>query len=263
MQLKMFQVDAFASAVFQGSPAAVVALEQWLPDALMQSIAIENSLPETAFFVRDSQGIYDIRWFSPIKEIAFCGHATLASAFVLFEHLGAAGKVTFRASAVGEIAVEQLPGGQIEMSFPNRTPKPLNDVPEALIEGLSIAPVEYGVNDQAYFAIYADARQVREVVPRLDQLKTLALDVVVTAPGSSEHDFVSRYFWPASGGDEDPVTGSIHAGLAPFWAQRLGKNRLLALQASQRSGLLDCRVEGDRVFVAGSAVLYLEGTLHL
>ena len=263
MRLPIYQVDAFTSSVFAGNPAAVVPLQAWLPAEVMQAIASENLLPETAFFVRDAQGRYNIRWFSPLTEIQFCGHATLASAFVLFKQPGAAPVVTFYAEAVGEIPVRQLPGGAIELSFPHRAPWPLGEVPMQLREGLSIAPREYWINPQAYFAIYADQQEVEAVQPHLEKLLELGpLDVVVTAPGT-QHDFVSRYFWPANGGAEDPATGSIHAGLAPFWAERLGQPRLSALQASRRRGLLDCRVEADRVFVAGHAVMYLEGLIRV
>jgi len=263
MQLNLYQIDAFTSTVFSGSPAAVVPLEAWLPAEVMQSIAIENSLPETAFYVLNQSGQYEIRWFSPFTEIDFCGHATLASAFVLFNQPGASKSITFWAKAVGEIPVTQLPGGEIELNFPELAPRPLVDVPAQLLEGLSITPNEYWVSRQAYFAIYTDQQQVESVVPRLDKLKELGpRDVVVTAPGQ-QYDFVSRYFWPANGGDEDPVTGSIHAGLAPFWAKRLNKSRLLALQASRRRGVLDCRVDNGRVFVSGWAVQYLEGIINL
>lgn len=263
MRLKLYQIDAFTSKVFAGSPAAVVPLESWLPTEIMQSIAIENSLPETAFYVLNLNGQYEIRWFSPFTEIDFCGHATLASAFVLFNQPDAPQSITFWAKAVGEVPVTKLPSGEIELNFPERAPRPLEDVPTQLLEGLSITPSEYWFNQQAYFAIYADQQQVEAVVPRFDKLIELGpLDVVVTAPGQ-QYDFVSRYFWPANGGDEDPVTGSIHTGLAPYWAKRLNKSRLLALQTSKRRGVLDCRVDAGRVFVAGRAVQYLEGVITL
>lgn len=262
MRLNIYQIDAFTQRTFGGSPAAVVPLERWLPATLMQAIAAENSVPETAFYVLNAQGRYEIRWFSPVREIDFCGHATLASAFVLFQSLPAPQHATFWAKAVGDIPVRGLADGQIELSFPNRKPVPLTEVPAALRETLSITPAEYWVNQQAYFAVYPSEADVRNVVAHLDTLKTLGpLDVVVTAPGS-RHDFSSRYFWPDYGG-EDPVTGSIHAGLAPFWAERLGKTTLLALQASQRGGELACRVEGDRVFVAGHAVQYMAGVIDV
>lgn len=263
MKLKIYQIDAFTNEIFKGNYAAVVPLERWLPDALMQSIATENNLSETAFFVADVDGTFEIRWFSPIKEIDFCGHATLASAFVIFARNTNTSCITFWAKAIGNLLVARLENGDIEMSFPRRAPEPVDDIPSSLLEGLSIRPKEVLKNQQAYIAVYDTEQQVRAVVPQLQKLLALGpLDVAVTAPGD-EYDFVSRYFWPANGGEEDPVTGSIHAGLAPFWAARLGKSKLLALQASQRSGLVGCRLDGDRVYVCGSAVQYLEGTIEV
>lgn len=263
MKLAIYQIDAFANEVFKGNYAAVIPLENWLPDALMQSIAAENNLSETAFFVRNAEGSYEIRWFSPLAEIDFCGHATLASAYVLFKQNSKLSAITFWAKAVGSLSVIRLPDGAIEMSFPRRSPEPLATIPASLLEGLSIRPKQVLKNQQAYFAVYDSEQEVRAVVPQLQKLVELGpLDVVVTAPGE-QHDFVSRYFWPANGGEEDPVTGSIHAGLAPFWADRLGKTNLVAMQVSRRSGLLKCRVENERVHVSGSAVQYLEGTIEI
>jgi PhzF family phenazine biosynthesis protein len=261
MKLSIFHVDAFTNEPFKGNPAGVVPLNTWLPEADMQAIATENNLSETAFFVRDADGKFLIRWFSPMTEIAFCGHATLASAYVMFKNDMASSPITFWARSVGDIVVSQLEGGLIEMNFPNRAPVPVTDVPQALLEGLSIRPSQVLKNQQAYIAVYENQDDVARVKPDLQQLKKLApLDVAVTAPGD-RHDFASRYFWPANGGDEDPVTGSIHAGLAPYWAERLGRSSLVALQASRRTGVLNCRVDGDRVYVAGSCVQYLEGTI--
>ncbi len=263
MKLPIYQVDAFTQERFKGNSAAVVPLEHWLSDAQMQSIAMENNLSETAFLVREADGAFHIRWFSPLTEIDFCGHATLASAFVLLEQQIASVPLTFRAGAVGDISVARLDDGRLEMNFPNRAPEPVDNPPVGLLSGLGLLPTAILKNRQAWFAVYEQEDQVRQLAPDLEALKSLApLDVVVTAPGTSQ-DFVSRYFWPANGGEEDPVTGSIHAGLAPFWAGRLGKTSLVALQASRRSGLLYCRVEGDRVFVAGHAVQYLQGTIEV
>ncbi|WP_336605367.1 PhzF family phenazine biosynthesis protein [Stutzerimonas stutzeri] len=259
----MYQVDAFTDELFKGNSAAVVPLERWLSDAQMQSIAIENNLSETAFLVREPDGAYHIRWFSPLTEIDFCGHATLASAFVLLSQGMATAPLTFRAAAVGDVSVVQQDNGLLEMNFPNREPERVENPPAELLNGLKVVPLAVLKNRQAWFAVYEDEDQVRDLTPDLPAFKTLApLDVVITAPGR-EQDFVSRYFWPANGGDEDPVTGSIHAGLAPYWAGRLGKSSLVALQASRRSGLLYCRVEGERVFVAGRAVQYLQGTIEV
>jgi len=261
VSLSLFVVDAFSTVRFKGNPAAVVPLRAWLPDASMQAIASENNLSETAFFVRGADGVFDIRWFSPLKEVGFCGHATLASAFVIDRQRLAPFPLRLRAAAVGELGVARLADGSFEMRFPNQAPALLADVPQALLEALSIAPQAVYANRQAYIAVYADERQVREVVPDLTRMLALApRDVAVTAPGSG-HDFVSRYFWPANGGAEDPVTGSIHAALAPLWAQTLGKTQLTALQASARGGELGCRVEAQHVYVRGSAVQYLHGTI--
>lgn len=260
MQLPVYQVDAFTDELFKGNPAAVVPLDHWLSDGQMQAIALENNLSETAFLVREPDGAFQIRWFSPLTEIDFCGHATLASAFVLLNQGLATTPLTFRAVAVGDINVAQLDNGLLEMAFPNRAPEWVENPPVELFNALGALPQAVLKSRQAWFAVYEDDDQVRQLTPDLAGFKSLApLDVVVTAPGR-EYDFVSRYFWPANGGDEDPVTGSIHAGLAPYWAARFGKTQLLALQASHRSGVLHCRVESDRVFVAGHAVLFMQGT---
>jgi predicted PhzF superfamily epimerase YddE/YHI9 len=263
MQLRLFQIDAFATQVFKGNPAAVVPLVSWLPDDVMRSIATENNLSETAFFVQSPNGIYQIRWFSPLKEIDFCGHATLASAYVIFSTNEHVTNIEFSAEAVGNISVVKRGDGLIEMSFPRREPSKVDIIPHSLLEGLSIRPIEVWKNQQAYFAVYENEQQVRAVVPILQKLVELGpLDVVVTSPGERQ-DFVSRYFWPANGGEEDPVTGSIHSGLAPFWANRLGRLSLVALQASLRSGILYCRVAGERVFVSGAAIKYLDGLIEI
>lgn len=263
MRLAINIVDAFTTKQFSGNQAAVVLLENWLSTELMQSIASENNLSETAFIVRNSSGIFEIRWFSPIKEIDFCGHATLASAFVIFSSRNVSSEITFWAKAVGNVTVKKYENKLIEMAFPNREPVELTKVPDALKEGLSIMPLEYLINQQAYFAVMKNEEQVRHVVPNLEKLKALGpLDVVVTAKGK-EFDFVSRYFWPANGGIEDPVTGSIHAGLAPYWSKKLDKRELVALQASSRSGVLYCKVENSIVLVSGYCVNYLEGTINI
>lgn len=262
MKLKVNFIDAFTDTVFKGNSAAVIVLDAWLDKHLMQAIATENNLSETAFIVKTG-AVYHIRWFSPLTEIDFCGHATLASAFVLFNQLPDNNVLAFHAQAVGEIEVTKQENGFIQMDFPNRKPKRVTDVPQALIDGLSILPDNVHQNEQAYFVVYPNETDVLEVIPDTVSLKMLApFDVVVTAQGKS-YDFISRYFWPANGGDEDPVTGSIHAGLAPFWAEALDKDRLLAQQASTRGGELSCLVKGDRVFISGQAVQYLTGEIEL
>ena len=264
MQLEMNVVDAFTDTVFKGNSAAVIITDSWLTDDLMQLIAFENNLSETAFIVLEDDSIYHIRWFSPFTEIAFCGHATLASAFVLFNKNPDVETIKFYAKAVGILTIVQTDDGKIQMDFPNTKPEKVKDIPESLLAGLSIAPVEVYKNTQAYFVIYNAEADVLNVERDNERLKQLApLDVVVTCQAKSadykDYDFISRYFWPANGGDEDPVTGSAHTALAPLWAERLGKNNLVAYQASRRGGILDCVVAGNRILISGNAVQYMTG----
>lgn len=266
MQLPIHIVDAFTDTPFKGNPAAVIISEKWLSDAQMQSIALENNLSETAFVVRSEANRYHIRWFSPLTEVAFCGHASLASALVLFEQQNHSTEtLSFYASAIGEFSITQRSCGKLQMDFPNTKPEPLSEIPDPLLNGLSYLPDELYRNHQALFVVYNSEQKVRTVERNNELLKTLnPLDVVVTSRSdNSNYDFISRYFWPANGGDEDPVTGSIHTGLAPLWAEILGKNRLVGYQASKRGGVVFCEVRGDRVLVSGNAVRYLRGTIEL
>ena len=279
MRLALFQVDAFTNQRFRGNAAAVVPLARWLDDALMLQIAQENNLSETAFLLELAPGHYHIRWFSPLTEIDFCGHATLASAYVIFMLQPELPEIRFSTGAVGDLTVCRN-ADWLQMSFPKRLAKPIAEIPIALLQGLGAAPLQVLRSDQAWFAIYADAATVAALTPDMQQLKQLGpWDVVVTAPGAGfvpktpvtrdspdaapQYDFVSRYFWPANGGDEDPVTGSIHAGLTPYWAEQLGKTQLLAYQASTRGGVLKLEISGDRVLVSGQAVLYLKGEIEV
>lgn len=263
MELEISMIDAFTDNLFGGNQAAVVITESWLSEGVMQSIASENNLSETAFLVREELNTYQIRWFSPITEIAFCGHATLASAFVLFNKYPDVDSFNFKAEAVGILPVTRNDNLTLKMNFPNTEPTEVAEIPLEIQDGLSIQPDELYVNRQAYFAIYKSERDVLSVERKNEILKRLnPLDVVVTCQSQSpRYDFISRYFWPANGGDEDPVTGSIHTGLAPFWASRLCKNELTAFQASKRGGILNCSVDGDRVYISGNAVQYLKGTI--
>lgn len=271
MKLDIFQVDAFTHELFRGNAAAVVPLPvtmtDWLPDALMLQIAQENNLSETAFLQRQAAGVYQIRWFSPICEIDFCGHATLAAAYVLFQR-EAVSSLRFSTLKVGDLSVVQGQDGWLEMNFPARPATVQTEVPAALLQALNHPPVAVLRSEQAWFVVYDAAAQVQSLQPDMSLLKTLGpYDVVATAPGqgfaAGQYDFVSRYFWPANGGDEDPVTGSIHAGLAPYWAPRLDKTALLAYQASARGGVLRCLLQGDRVQVSGQARLYMQGQIEL
>ncbi len=261
MKLPIYQVDAFTDQLFKGNYAAVVLLPQELSSELMQQIATENNLSETAFLLKQTEEHYLIRWFSPVTEIDFCGHATLAAAFVLFTQSSST-KLRFSTLAVGDLVVSKQADDWIQMDFPKRSASAV-EAPEALFAGLSITPAVVLRSAQAYFAIYDHEQQVKQLTTVSSELKKLApYDVVATAPGL-DYDFVSRYFWPANGGDEDPVTGSIHAGLVPYWAQHLGKNQLMAYQASARGGVLRCELTQDRVLVSGQARLYLEGEIYL
>ena len=271
MQLEINVIDAFTDRVFKGNSAAVIITESWLSDALMQSIAMENNLSETAFLVldkNDDRGVYHIRWFSPFTEIAFCGHATLASAFVLFKKNPTLTSIKLSAEAVGVLTVVQTDTGKIQMDFPNRMPEKVPDIPKELLAGLSVVPIDVYRNAQAYFVIYHSETDVLNVERDNEVLKALLpRNVVVTCQHQSDtyshYDFISRYFSSKNGGGEDPVTGSVHTGLAPLWAERLGKNELVAYQASSRGGVLDCVVVEDRVLVSGNAVQYLTGFITI
>lgn len=265
-QYALYQVDAFTDRLFHGNPAAVVPLSEWLSDCRMLQIAQENNLSETAYIIEQAAGVYQIRWFSPVCEIDFCGHATLAAAFVVLKQQPHLAAVRFITEKVGELQVERHPSGGFLMDFPARPPQWVEDVPDELLAGLSQAPRQVLRSDQAWFAIYDHCDQVLALKPDLELLKTLwPYDVVVTAPGhgfeQDQYDLVSRYFWPANGGAEDPVTGSIHAGLGPYWGERLGKDQLHAYQASARGGRLQLTLQGDRVQILGHAVLYMQGHL--
>ena len=263
LELDLFVVDAFTDQQFKGNSAAVVPVKDWLSDTLMQNIASENNLSETAFIKCISANQYEIRWFSPLTEIAFCGHATLASAYILFSEFGVEEKIEFITREVGTLTVIRNPEGEIEMTFPNQKPEPVLTAPPQLFHGLSKKPIEVLKNRQAYFAVFEHEQEVIEVTYSPDQLKQLApFDVVVTS-ASSEYDFISRYFWPANGGEEDPVTGSIHSGLAPYWSEKLGKTDLLAYQASKRGGVLKCLVKENAIIISGHAVLYLKGKISV
>jgi PhzF family phenazine biosynthesis protein len=263
MELEINIIDAFTDVVFKGNSAAVIITKEWLSVEKMQSIATENNLSETAFVKEIDNQHYDIRWFSPITEVDFCGHATLAASFVIFSKKPEIKTINFYAGAVGNLSVTEIDNGYIQMKFPNRKPSIINNVPPQLINSLSIKPVEVLVNNQAYFAVYDNENDVKSVVSDNELLKKLApFDVVVTAK-SEQYDFISRYFWPANGGDEDPVTGSIHTGLAPYWAEKLNRTKLFAYQASARGGEIICNVEDDNVYLLGKGVHYLKGIINV
>ncbi len=268
MQLEINVIDAFTDTIFKGNSAAVIITDHWLTDDLMQSIAFENNLSETGFIVSDTEGRHHIRWFSPFKEIAFCGHGTLASAFVLFKKHPTVNTIQFFAKAVGVFTIIKMACGKIQMDFPNRMPKRVDDIPDSLLAGLSVTPIEVYRNEKAYFVICNSEFEVLNVARDNERLKELLpFNVVVTCQAESneysDFDFISRYFWSNDGGGEDPVTGSVHTGLAPLWAKRLGKNELIAYQASSRGGVLNCDVVEDRVLISGNAVQYMTGFITI
>ena len=262
MRIPLYQIDAFAAdGAFTGNPAAVCPLDAWLPDVAMQAIAAENNLSETAFFVPEGDG-YRLRWFTPTTEVDLCGHATLASAYVVFRWLTPErGSVTFQTQQAGPLAVAR-DGERLAMDFPARRAAPCA-IDEALVAGLGRRPSEL-LAARDYLAVYDSAADIAALAPDFAALAALdRFAVIVTAPGTGEIDFVSRFFAPARGVDEDPATGSSHCTLIPYWAERLGKNRLEARQLSRRGAALSCTLASDRVTIAGRAVLYLEGTITI
>ena len=259
MKIRQYQVDAFANRAFEGNPAAVCPLESWLDDGLLQAIAEENNLSETAFFVPSDKG-FCLRWFTPASEVDLCGHATLATAHVLFEHLGHPGQAITFETRSGPLAVKRQ-RNLLEMDFPARPPIPCASF-ELLARALGRQPLEVlGADD--YLAVFDNEAVVRSIRPDFSLLATLDLrGVIITAPGSSD-DFVSRFFAPRLGILEDPVTGSAHCTLAPYWAGRLCASRLSARQVSKRGGSLMCELKGDRVLLSGSAVTFMEAEIML
>jgi|SRR5690554_855400 len=267
MNYPIYQVDAFASEIFKGNPAAVMPLEAWLPDDTMQALAAENNLAETAFFVRESGtngADFHIRWFTPSVEVPLCGHATLASAWVIFNKLGWQSDEIRFGSRSGILGVHQTPDNWLVLDFPNLKTEEQN-APPIISQALDSAPATafYVPNDTNYMVVLENEAAVNAAQPDMRKLKQLGNQgVIITAPGDTT-DFVSRYFAPGSGIDEDPVTGSIHSVLVPYWAEKLGKTKLEARQLSARGGLLRCELKGDRVAIAGQAAFYMEGTVHL
>lgn len=257
MRLPIYQLDAFAAKLFGGNPAAVMPLDAWLPDAKLQALAAENNLSETAFLVPKGEG-YHLRWFTPAAEIDLCGHATLASGWVVLNRLDPARAAVDFDTLSGRLSVRRDAEGRLVMDFPAWPPEPVA-APDGLLAALggpSTAPV---LRHRDWMVVYDDAKTVRDLAPDFAALGRFDRSIIVTAPGEGDIDFVSRFFAMPVGIPEDPVTGSAHVQLAPYWAARLGKSRLKAFQASPRGGLLHCELAGDRVKIAGDCVLYMEG----
>jgi PhzF family phenazine biosynthesis protein len=257
--LKFFLVDAFTNHAFGGNPAAVVPLEAWLPDVVMQRMAMEHNQAETAFFVRQADG-FALRWFTPTLEVDFCGHATLATAKVLFDELGIDQATIKFFTQVGELRVTKNIDW-LEMDFPAFIPEVVLEPPEELLLGIGTKPVKVLKNFENYYLLLESETAVREVTPNyLELAQVHPYSVCITAKGDTA-DFVSRYFAPSYGIPEDAVTGSIHATLTPFWAERLGKTKLGARQLSNRGGVLRCELLGNRVLICGQAMVYMRGEI--
>jgi len=261
MKYTIYQVDAFAEKVFQGNPAAVVHLEDWLEDKLMQEIAMENNLSETAFFVKTDAG-YHIRWFTPEFEIDLCGHATLASAYIIKNfvepHLAEINFTTQKAGALRAMAKD----GIYTLDFPSRMPQPCQ-TPGQLLKSLGITTAVEVLKSRDYFVVLPNEDAVKNADPDFTLIKELdSVGVIVTAKGQSA-DVVSRCFYPGAGIPEDPVTGSAHCNIVPYWSEKLGKSKLFCKQLSQRGGDLHCELQGDRVLMSGKCVLYLEGEINV
>jgi PhzF family phenazine biosynthesis protein len=262
LRTPIFQIDAFASELFEGNPAAVMPMKSFPDERTMQAIAVENNLAETAFLIPEGED-YRLRWFTPAVEVPLCGHATLASAAVVMERLEPRRtSVTFH-TASGPLMVKRTNGRYI-MDFPAR-PSEAVLAPAGLSEALGVvAAAEVFANIFNYMAVLESPRAVRELTPdmaRIAKLKRPGL--IVTAPGDGQYDFISRYFAPAKGIPEDPVTGAAHCMLCPYWAKRLGKTTFLAFQASRRGGEVICRLLGERVELEGTCVFYLEGEVNI
>lgn len=264
MRISIYHIDAFTDKLFGGNPAAVCPLAKWVDDKTLQNIAVENNLAETAFFVQSSPNRFRLRWFTPEIEIDLCGHATLASAYVIFEELGNKSDEVLFDTQSGLLRVKKI-GDVYELNFPSRPPKK-SILPKTIADGLNIQPKEIW-KARDYMLVYDSESEVEKIKPNIAILNEINIEpggIIITAKGKLKNvDFVSRFFTPQATVFEDPVTGSAHCTLVPFWSSRLGKNELKALQISKRGGELLCQLENDRVLIQGKAVKYLEGTIEL
>jgi phenazine biosynthesis protein PhzF family len=260
MKLPIYQADAFAAGLFKGNPAAVVPLTEWLSDELLQQIAMENNLSETAFFIPEGNRFH-IRWFTPKAEVRLCGHATLATAHILFNELNFQADLLKFESLSGILTVKKV-GDKLQLDFPADFAKEVESI-ETFAEAFGAKPLQTYKGRTDYMLLFDSEETIQHLNPNIQLLlSTNARGVITTAKGN-DVDFVSRFFAPAVGVNEDPVTGSAHTTLIPFWANRLGKTELTALQLSARGGQLWCTLSGDRVFIAGKAVTYLRGEIEI
>ena len=266
MELPIYQVDAFSSEVFKGNPAAVAPLKEWLPDDILQNIAIENNLSETAFFVPVKDGFH-LRWFTPTYEIDLCGHATLATAFVILNAIYPnQTEVKFETNIAGNLIVTKN-GNNLTMDFPNREGQKINisEIPDSVIKGIGNIQPKEAYKSRDLMLVFENEDIIKSIKPDFKSLSSYDDAVIVTAPSNNKDiDFISRFFCAYDETiPEDPVTGSAHCTLVPYWAKTLNKNNLKAYQASKRGGHLECELKNDRVFITGQATLYLKGTIYV
>jgi len=259
MELSLYHIDAFASELFEGNPAAVCPLETWLPDDIMQKIASENNLSETAFFVPKRNGFY-IRWFTPTSEVDLCGHATLATAFVIFNILGYEQNIIEFDSKSGLLKIIKDDDNLI-LDFPAQSPTPC-ETPQDIINALNITPIEC-LKSEDFIVVLNDESDVQNTEPDFEVFKKLGLRGVIITAQSKKYDFVARCFFPGLGIQEDPVTGSAYTQLAPYWGNKLGKDLFSVKQLSARGGELLCELYKDRVLISGKAVKYMEGKINV
>jgi len=259
MKIPIYQIDTFTGNLFSGNPAAVCPLEKWLDESILQSIAAENNQSETAFFVKESNA-YRIKWFTPVCEVDLCGHATLASAYVYFRYTNSESDIIKFLSRSGELIVTKN-ADLLSLNFPSKNLKS-SKLSQDIIDAVNIEPIEVFKSDD-YILIYDNQDQIIQLDPIMEKLKDIDLrGVIVSAPGIN-CDFVSRFFAPKFGINEDPVTGSAHCSLVPYWSDKLGKNTLHAIQLSKRGGELFCEMKGDRVIISGKVVEYMNGQIIL
>ncbi|AMW78577.1 phenazine biosynthesis protein PhzF [Acinetobacter sp. TGL-Y2] len=281
--MKMYQVDAFSNHLFSGNPAAVIILDEWLDDQLMLNIAQENNLSETSFAKKVDQLHYEIKWFSPVKEVQFCGYGTLATSFIIFRNHPDLTEITFHVAGLGDFYIQKLQDGFISMNLPVQIPARLVEIPELLKEALTQECFDVFINPQAYIVIYPTVESVLNERPNFEKIKQLGgRRVAITAKNdvtngaasmqsinlamglASPYDIVSRYFTPSMGIDEDPVTGSLHTSLIPLWYPQLKKDKITAYQASKRGGVLHCKLlEHDRVEISGQCKLYMQAEIFI
>jgi PhzF family phenazine biosynthesis protein len=261
--MTVYQVDAFTDKLFGGNPAAVIPLKKWIPDELMQNLAMENNLAETAFFVpSEKRGIdYDLRWFTPVFEINLCGHATLASAYVIFELLKWKKKKIVFNTKSGLLTITKKKE-MLAMDFPSWPPERITEYPDALLASLGNPEIAGVYKNREYLVELINEEAVKRCNPDFSLMRKVDRMIIITAPGK-EVDFISRFFAPNSGIDEDPVTGSAHSQLIPFWSDKLGKKKMIAKQLSQRGGTVYCEQKGERVIMGGQCVFYMKGEIEI